>query len=129
MIKRVLCLTLLFCVSACQDNQNIDVSQLSAEEKKSLQALAWLKDSNVERDVQAALDKQDSRLLSMMGRTTELPGVPSELTSRAKSACGIRYVEGSTDVVQGEVHLKWLQQAYDYAAAYNQLIIKNCLEN
>jgi hypothetical protein len=127
-IKRVLLLTLLLCVSACQDNQSIDVNPLSAEEKKSLQSLAWLKDSNVEGDVQAALDKQDKRLFSMMGRATDLPGVPSELTSKAKSTCGIRYLEGSTDVVRGEVHLKLLQQAYEYAAAYNRLIIKHCLD-
>jgi hypothetical protein len=103
------------------------MSQLNPQEKKSLQALAWLKDANLQNDLQAALDKQDKRLLSMMGRAPDLPGVPADLTSKAKSVCGVRYVEGSTDTVRGEVHLKLLQQAYDYAAAYNQAMIKHCL--
>ncbi|MCG7898647.1 MAG: glutamyl-tRNA amidotransferase [Candidatus Thiodiazotropha lotti] len=104
------------------------MNQLTPEERRSVESLAWLSDVNVERDVQAALDKRDKRLLGMMGRATDLPGVPTELTSKAKTICGIRYVEGSTDVVRGEVHLKLLQRAYDYAAAYNQAILKQCLD-
>jgi hypothetical protein len=104
------------------------MSQLNPQERKSVQALAWLKDANLERDLKIALEKQDKRLLGMMGRATDLPGVPTDLTSRAKRVCGVRYVEGSTDMVRGEVHLKLLQHAYEYAAAYNQAMLKLCMD-
>ncbi|MCG8489534.1 MAG: hypothetical protein MI756_18845 [Chromatiales bacterium] len=128
MNRRAIFFTLLLTLAACQNTQDMDLSQLKPEERKSVESLAWLGDANVERDVQAALDKRDKRLLGMMGRATDLPGVPAELTSRAKAICGIRYVEGSTDVVRGELHLKLLQRAYDYAAAYNQAMLKHCID-
>ncbi|MCG7872177.1 MAG: glutamyl-tRNA amidotransferase [Candidatus Thiodiazotropha lotti] len=128
MIRRAIFITLLLTLAACQNTQDIDLNQLDPVERKSVESLVWLNDANVERDVQTALDKRDKRLLGMMGRATDLPGVPAELTSRAKTVCGIRYVEGSTDVVRGEVHLQLLQRAYDYAAAYNQAMLKHCIE-
>ncbi|MCG7982132.1 MAG: glutamyl-tRNA amidotransferase [Candidatus Thiodiazotropha lotti] len=128
MIRRAIFITLLLTLAACQNTQDIDLNQLDPVERKSVESLVWLNDANVEREVQTALDKRDKRLLGMMGRGTDLPGVPAELTSRAKTVCGIRYVEGSTDVVRGEVHLQLLQRAYDYAEAYNQAMLKHCIE-
>ncbi len=128
MHRRTIFLTLLLTLAACRNGQDMDLSQLDPAERKSLESLAWLSDANVARDVQAALDKRDNRLLGMMGRATGLPGVPAELTSRAKAICGIRYVEGSTDVVRGELHLKLLQRAYEYAAAYNRAVLKHCID-
>lgn len=128
MILRISILALLFSVIACQTQTDVDMTQLSPDERKGVAALSWLKHADVEREIQTALSKNDMRLLATAGRSTDLPGVPVEMASKAKSVCGIRYVEGSTDVVQGEVHLKMLQAAYDYADAYNRKIIKHCLD-
>jgi hypothetical protein len=103
------------------------MSQLSPKERKGIESLAWLRDADVRKDAQAALAKNDYRLLVMAGRSPDLLGVAPESAAEAKSACGIRYVEGSTDVVQGDIHLKMLQAAYDYVSAYNQEIVKHCL--
>lgn len=129
MIRRATIFTLLFSLTACQSPNDLDMTQLSPEERKSIQSLAWLEQANVEQDIERALAKNDNRLLVMSGRAPNLPGVPPELASKAKTVCGIRYVEGSTDVVRGEIHLKMIQAAYDYAATYNQELIKHCLIN
>lgn len=128
MIKRATILAVLFSLIACQSPNDLDMTQLSPEERKSVASLAWLKQANVEQDVESALAKNDHRLLVMAGRPPSLPGVPPELASKAKTVCDVRYLEGSTDVIQGDIHLKLIQAAYDYAAAYNQELIKHCLE-
>ena len=51
------------------------------------------------------------------------------MLSKAKSICGIRYLEGSTDTVYGETHLKLIQRAAEYAAAYNKIVIEQCMDH
>jgi hypothetical protein len=118
--------SLLF--TACQEMESIDMSQLSAEEKKAVESLLWLKDANPDEHAAEALEKGDKRLMAMASRATTLPGVEPEVLSKAKSICGIRYLEGSTDTVFGETHLKLIQQASEYAAAYNRIVIEQCMD-
>ena len=129
MINRATIFTLLIPLIACQSQSNFDISKLSQEEQKSIASLAWLQQADVEQDIQTALAKNDNRLLVMAGRSASLPGVPEELSARAKTACGVRYLEGSTDQVQGNTHRQLLQVAYDYAKTYNQALLKHCLKN
>ncbi|MES9994300.1 MAG: glutamyl-tRNA amidotransferase [Candidatus Thiodiazotropha sp.] len=117
--------TLLF--SACQEMETIDMSQLSPKEKKAVESLLWLQDADPDKQAAQALEKGDKRLLAMASRATLLPGIEPELHSKAKSICGIRYLEGSTDTVFGEIHLQLIQRATDYAAAYNKIVVKHCL--
>ena len=93
-----------------------------------MSALSWLQDADPSRDVAQASERGDTRLLAFAGRAPTLPGVPAESMAQAKTSCGTRILPGSTDAVQGDVHLKLLQQAQDYAAAYNQLMLDSCLK-
>jgi hypothetical protein len=122
-------LTSLCTLSACQNPDDVDLAQLSPDEKRGVESLTWLQHADVEQDTHDALSRKDMRLLIMAGRSPDLPGVAPELAPKAKSICGIRYVEGSTDTVYGEIHLKMLQAASDYAAAYNRIMINHCLDN
>jgi hypothetical protein len=115
-------------LSACQEMETIDMSQLSDKEKKAVESLIWLKDADPQTSAAEALKKGDKRLIAMASRATVLPGVESELASKAKSICGIRYLQGSTDTVFGETHLKLIQYASDYAAAYNKIVIEQCMK-
>lgn len=115
-------------LTACQEKEAIDMSQLSDEEKKAVLSLSWLKDADPRKSAAEALEKGDKRLIAMASRATVLPGIENELLSKAKRICGIRYLEGSTDTVFGETHLKLIQRASDYAAAYNTIVIRHCLE-
>jgi hypothetical protein len=107
--------------------ERIDMSQLSADEKKAVESLLWVKDANPDKQATEALQKGDKRLMAMASRATTLPGIEPELLSKAKSICGIRYLEGSTDTVFGETHLKLIQRASEYAAAYNKIVIEQCM--
>jgi hypothetical protein len=107
--------------------ETIDMSQLSDNEKKAVESLLWLEDADPMKSAAEALEKGDKRLMAMASRATVLPGIETELISKAKSICGIRYLEGSTDTVFGETHLKFIQRASDYAAAYNKIVIEKCM--
>lgn len=113
--------------TACQEMQGIDMSQLSAEEKVAVESLLWVKDADPKEDAAQALEKGDKRLMAMASRATTFPGIEPELISKAKSICGIRYLEGSTDTVFGKTHLQMIQQASEYAAAYNKIVVKQCM--
>jgi hypothetical protein len=114
-------------LTACQEMERIDMSQLSADEKKAVESLLWVEDANPNKQAAEALQKGDKRLMAMASRATTLPGIEPELLSKAKSICGIRYLEGSTDTVFGETHLKLIQRASEYAAAYNKIVIEQCM--
>ncbi|MES9838138.1 MAG: glutamyl-tRNA amidotransferase [Candidatus Thiodiazotropha sp.] len=122
----LLFITLLF--GACQEMERIDTSQLSADEKKAVESLLWVEDADAGKQAAEALEKGDKRLIAMASRATMLPGIEPELQSKAKSICGIRYLDGSTDTVFGEIHLQLIQRASDYAAAYNKIVIEKCME-
>jgi hypothetical protein len=114
-------------LTACQEMETIDMSQLSENEKKAVESLLWLEDADPVQSAAEALEKGDIRLMVMATRANTLPGIETELISKAKSICGIRYLEGSTDTVFGETHLKFIQRASDYAATYNKIVIQKCM--
>jgi hypothetical protein len=118
----------MLALTACQEMESIDMSKLSDKEKKAVKSLIWLKDADPEKSAAEALEKGDKRLMAMASRSTILPGVETDLISKAKSICGIRYLEGSTDTVFGQTHLKLIQHASDFATAYNKIVIEHCLK-
>jgi hypothetical protein len=121
--------TTLCSLSACQNPYDVDLTQMSPDERRGVESLIWLQHADAEQDTHDALSRNDKRLLIMTGRSPDLPGVAPELASKAKSICGVRYVKGSTDTVYGEMHLKMLQAASDYSAAYNRIMINYCMNN
>ncbi|MES9976191.1 MAG: glutamyl-tRNA amidotransferase [Candidatus Thiodiazotropha sp.] len=128
MKSTILLLLLALVFTACQEVEGIDMSQLSADEKKAVESLLWLKDADPNKRAVQALEKGDKRLMAMASRATTLPGIEPALLSKAKSICGIRYLEGSTDTVYGQTHLKLIQHASEYAAAYNRIVIEQCMD-
>ncbi len=127
MTKIITQLLLLLILTACQLEEPIDMTQLSAEEKTAVEALLWLRKADATQDAKKNLDRGDKRLLAMASRGANIPGVAATLISKAKSVCGVRYLSGSTDTVMGETHLKLLQAAENYAADYNKIVIEQCL--
>ncbi|MBA1444677.1 MAG: hypothetical protein M3H12_04045 [Chromatiales bacterium] len=115
---------LLFGLFGCQE---IDVSQMSPEERDAVTSLTWLKNADAATDADTAIKRGDHRLIAMATRNPTLPGVPVESSSKAKSVCGIRYLEGSTDAVVSDLHLQLLQAAQEYAEQYNHIMLKRCL--
>ncbi len=120
-------LMIILGMTGCQEMEQIDLSSLSSKEREAVTSLAWLKDADASRDAQQAIERGDKRLLAMATRNPNMPGVPPESASKIKTVCGIRYMEGSTDMVFGDVHQKLLQAAREYAVEYNKLMLDACL--
>ena len=127
-MRKILSLLLIIMtMNSCQEMDQIDLASLSPEERAAVTSLTWLRDADATRDARQAIERGDKRLLAMATRGPNMPGVPAEQVSKAKSVCGIRYVEGSTDAVMGETHLKLLQAAQAYASQYNSIMLDACL--
>jgi hypothetical protein len=120
-------LTLLL-LSGCQNGSQIDMSQVTEQEKGAVESLLWLQSADAVKDAQQSMERGDKRLLAMATRGGHFPGIAPEVVSKAKSVCGVRYLPGSTDTVMGKTHLKLLQAAEGYAADYNQIMIEHCLQ-
>lgn len=120
-------LTMLL-LSGCQNGSQIDMSQVTEQEKTAVESLIWLQSADAAKDAQQGLERGDKRLLAMATRGGHLPGVAPEMASKAKSVCGVRYLPGSTDTVMGKTHLKLIQAAEGYAADYNKIMIGHCLQ-
>ena len=128
-MKRIITtLVIIAGMTGCQEMEQIDLSSLSPQEREAVTSLAWLKDADASRDAQQAIERGDKRLLAMASRIPSMPGVPAESASKIKSVCGIRYMEGTTDMVFGDTHQKLLQAARDYAVEYNKRMLDACLK-
>jgi hypothetical protein len=117
----------LLLLSACQEGNQLDLSQVTPQERSAVESLLWLQKADAAKDAQQGLERGDKRLLAMATRGSHIPGIAPELVSKAKSVCGVRYLPGSTDTVMGQTHLKLLQAAEEYAADYNKIMIGHCL--
>jgi len=89
--------------------------------------LQWVKDADAELDAKQALQKGDFRLMAMAQRGIVIPGVDQALSEQYELKCGIRLIDGVTDTVRGEEHLKLMQKAHSYAKQYNEIIKSRCI--
>lgn len=90
-------------------------------------SLEWLEKTDATIEAQKALQRKDFRLLGLTMRKTVIPGIPPEKQSSYELHCGVRYLDGISDAVRSETHLKLMQKAYNFAAEYNQQIQQYCL--
>lgn len=77
-------------------------------------------------DAQNALANNDYRLLQMPGRGTVLPGIDTSDRASAAKLCGVKILEGVSDVVRDEEALENVQRLTQYAERYNLLIYPQC---
>jgi hypothetical protein len=115
-------------LSACQEKNPLDLSQVTPKEQSAVESLLWLQNADAAKDARQSMERGDKRLLAMAMRGSHIPGIAPELASKAKSVCGVRYLPGSTDTVMGQTHLKLLQAAEEYARDYNKILVGHCLE-
>ena len=91
-----------------------------------LQVLSWAESANASKDAEAAITENDYRLFIIAGRGQHMPGVATSLRDGLKKQCGTQFLPGSTDVIRDDKHQRLLQKAYDYAEAYNKIILSKC---
>jgi hypothetical protein len=85
--------------------------------------LEWLVDADAVRDAKRAVESGDLRLLAIRGYTITTPGVPEDKTRTLRSVNGVRFIEGTSDVIVNEKHRKLLEVAQEYAREYNEYVV------
>jgi hypothetical protein len=91
-----------------------------------VQKLQWLDAADPQADANQAVKKNDLRLLGLATRTVTLPGIRKEDTLKYEEHCGVQLIEGISDVVRSDEHLRLMQKARSYALKYNAIIKSYC---
>jgi len=91
-----------------------------------VQQLQWLEAADPQNDAQQALKKGDFRLLGLATRSVNIPGITKEETLKYELKCGVQLIEGISDVVRSDEHLRLMQKARSYALKYNAIIKTRC---
>lgn len=81
---------------------------------------------NVIADVQQAVAMNDVSLYSMSGRNPVIPGVPIARRAYLENRCGVKFIAYGGDHIKSQKHGQLRKQAFDYAKAYNQIMLQYC---
>ena len=91
-----------------------------------VQKLQWLDAADPQADALQAVKQNDLRLLGLATRSINIPGVKAEDTAKYEQSCGVQLIEGISDVVRSDEHLRLMQKARSYALQYNAIIKTHC---
>jgi len=91
-----------------------------------VQKLQWLDAADPQADANQAVKQGDFRLLGIATRSVNIPGVAKVDMLKYEEACGVQLIEGVSDVVRSDEHLRLMQKARSYALKYNAIIKVHC---
>ena len=91
-----------------------------------VQKLQWLDAADPQADANQAIKKKDLRLLGLATRSVVIPGINEDDTLKYEEKCGVQLIEGISDVVRSDEHLRLMQKARSYALKYNAIIKSHC---
>ncbi len=91
-----------------------------------VQKLQWLDAADPQADAEQAVKQNDLRLLGLATRSVNLPGISKQDTLKYEESCGVQLIEGISDVVRSDEHLRLMQKAHSYALKYNAIIKLHC---
>jgi hypothetical protein len=91
-----------------------------------VQKLQWLDSADPQADANQAVKQNDLRLLGLATRSVNIPGIKPEDTLKYEEQCGVQLIEGISDVVRSDEHLRLMQKARSYALQYNAIIKIHC---
>jgi hypothetical protein len=109
---------LVFAITAC-------ATDLKAVDPNT-QKLQWLDAADPQSDAKQAIKTGDLRLLGMATRSVSIPGVETNRILKYETKCGVQLIEGISDVVRSDEHLRLMQKARSYALKYNAIIKTHC---
>ena len=91
-----------------------------------VQKLQWLDAADPQNDAKQAIKIGDLRLLGLATRDINIPGVSKEDSNKYEQECGVQLIDGVSDVVRSDEHLRLMQKARSYALKYNAIIKTAC---
>ena len=92
-----------------------------------VQKLQWLDAADPQADANQAVKQNDLRLLGLATRSVNIPGVAKGDMLRYEESCGVQLIEGISDVVRSDEHLRLMQKARSYALKYNAIVKLSCM--
>ncbi len=114
LITGLLCVTLLACASS---EPALDTYA---------QKLKWLDDADPQVDAARAIEQDDLRLLGLAMRAVSIPGVGADEIQAYEESCGVKLIDGVTDFITSQEHLRLMQKARSYALRYNAIVKTQC---
>ena len=90
-------------------------------------ALLWLLDADPIADAIRALATGDTRLLGVADFAVRIPVTQNHGSRSLETEFGLRVLEGTSDCIFGEEHLRLNIMAREYARVYNDYVIANVL--
>jgi hypothetical protein len=91
-----------------------------------VQKLQWLDAADPQADANQAVKQGDLRLLGLETRSVDIPGVNKDEMAKYEESCGVHLIDGISDVVRNDEHLRLMQKARSYALKYNAIIKIHC---
>ena len=91
-----------------------------------VQQLQWLDAADPQADANQAVKQNDLRLLGLATRSVSIPGIKKEDLLKYEESCGVQLIEGISDVVRSDEHLRLMQKARSYALKYNAIVKLHC---
>ena len=91
-----------------------------------VQKLQWLDAADPQADANQAVKQNDLRLLGLATRSVDIPGIDKAQMAKYEESCGVHLVDGISDVVRSNEHLRLMQKARSYALKYNAIIKLHC---
>jgi hypothetical protein len=85
--------------------------------------LQWVVHADPVADAKKALASGQHTLLAVWGVTWLIPGVSEPEKAEYRQRYGVKFIEGTGDVLYSEEHARLVRQAYSYAMAYNRHIL------
>jgi hypothetical protein len=108
-----------------QTSEPTEDNQSEILRPKQTADLKWLHYVDPTADANLAIQKQNFTLLAFAGRATSFPGIDSDSTT-LQQQCGYQLLSNSGDAMRSENELSLRKKLYQYAAAYNQLVVAAC---
>jgi len=143
-MEKTLCLTLflvsLLAAGGCHfgglatDNDDelrmINKLRIATSSTASLKTtLSCINLNNPSADLARNFEHKDYRFIGICGYVCETPGLEMEDPKHEyPEYFGIRNLDGTSDVIEGDEHYALIQQATEYASKYNVLLLKRLKE-
>jgi outer membrane lipoprotein LolB len=100
------------------------MSGYAAEPESDLvKQLEWVEKADPIGDARKAVDRGEFALLGVNGYTWTIPGIEDSKKFELRKNYGLKIIEGTSDVVQGEEHNRLQGLATEYAKKYNLYLL------
>ena len=104
------------------------VSACSYSENKQVVISSPFEDITVEQAIANAIASKDFRLYATSGRRITLPGIAESEFTALKTQCGVKFTEGTGDVIRSASQREQRTQVVHYMTSFNVLMKALCLQ-